>query len=40
MSSAIVFISMALFIVYMQRQNRWSGFLGAATGDYTVRRVS
>jgi hypothetical protein len=36
MSDAIVFVSIALFIVYMAREGRWGGFLGALDGSYKI----
>lgn len=36
MSDYIVFVSLALFWVYMKRQDRWVGFVGAATGKYRI----
>lgn len=36
MSDYIMFVSIALFAVYMQRQNRWSGFAGAMSGKYKI----
>ena len=36
MSDYIVFVNMALFWVYMKRQNRWAGFIGALGGQYKI----
>ena len=36
MSDYIVFTSIALFWVYMKRQNRWEGFIGAISGKYKI----
>jgi hypothetical protein len=36
MSDAIVFVSIALFIVYEAREGRWGGFLGAVSGQYKI----
>lgn len=36
MSDYVIFVSIALFWVYMKRQNRWAGFTGALSGTYTI----
>lgn len=36
MSDYIFFISLALFWVYMERQKRWSYFVGALEGKYAL----
>ena len=35
-SDYIVFVNIALFWVYMKRQNRWEGFMGAIGGKYKI----
>ena len=36
MTDYIIFVSMALFFVYMKRENRWAGFTGAMSGKYRL----
>ncbi len=36
MSDYIIFVSLALFWVYMKRQGRWAGFTGAVSGTYKI----
>lgn len=36
MNDAIIFVSVALFAVWEQRNNGWKYFMGALTGQYTV----
>lgn len=36
MSNWIVFESLAVFIIWMQRKGRWAAFLNAASGQVTV----
>lgn len=36
MRDYIMFVSIALFWVYMKRENRWAGFTGALAGKYRV----
>ncbi len=33
----VFFVSTALFVVWMQRNKRWSLLIGAMNGTYTVR---
>jgi len=40
MTDYIMFVSLALFWVYMKRQNRWAGFVGAISGDYKIPPAS
>lgn len=36
MSDYVIVVSLALFWVYMKRQNRWQTFIGALDGKYAL----
>lgn len=36
MNNGIVFISMAIFWIWEQRNHRWEGVLGALSGKYAI----